>query len=141
MYDKKADALYYRLPFDGGSVLVCKKMFLNTLCIKEKFVRVTSSKVNENGVLEEENRSGRADSSAEIDSMKRKSVVTYIDRFPGVESHYYRSFTRREYLHPDLSLPKMYRLYLQDKPDDDPIAIFELYKRVFKSTLIKFYKI
>ena len=62
----------------------------------------------------------------------RELVERHIDRFPRVESHYCRANSSREYLHADLSLRKMYDMFLTTLANDAIKPCFATYRRVFR---------
>ena len=63
--------------------------------------------------MEQEKRSGRVSAATrEIDKRITEAIHSHIRRFPTVESHYCRS-TSKEYLHPSLNLPKMYKMFVE----------------------------
>lgn len=88
---------------------MCKKLFLNTLCVSEKVFCTSLSKVKESGVLEKEKRGGRPKALQAKEKPVRDAITAHITRFPRVELHYCRASDSKEYLHPDLSLYKMYQ--------------------------------
>ncbi|CAG4933963.1 unnamed protein product [Parnassius apollo] len=62
-----------------------------------------------------------------------QSIIEHIDKFPKYKSHYYRAQTDRMYLPPDMTLSKMYDLYLSDASSDESrkTVSFASYKRIF----------
>lgn len=142
---RRQHTILYKLTLDDKKILVCKKLFLNTLGITEKICRTVLSKVHNGGVLERDKRGGRQRS--EIIKQKELDmndiIHQHISRFPKVESHYCRSKTSKMYLHPDLSLSKMYAMYveeLQDNKRTDLVASFSLYRKIFKSKNLSFFR-
>lgn len=61
--------------------------------------------------------------------MKRQ-VKEHIDSFARVESHYCRSTTKREYLDPQLTVPKMFSLY-KDLPSVVKPVKLSMYRNIF----------
>nr|CAH7750558.1 unnamed protein product [Callosobruchus chinensis] len=110
---RKKYRLDYCLPFFGKKLPVCKVFFLNTLVISEKFMRTAVKKLQTTGVVEKERRGGRPRVQLERDEKIRQNISNHINLFPKVESHYCRKSTTKEYLHSDLSIPKMYSMYLK----------------------------
>ncbi|CAH0553939.1 unnamed protein product [Brassicogethes aeneus] len=129
--------LYY-LPLSGEKVCVCKIFLLNTLNISEKTMRTSLGKIKETGIMDKERRGGRRPTLQKNYQRIREAMEKHIRRFPRVESHYCRANTTREYLHSDLSIPKMYALYLEDSDLQTPGSIIT-YRRVFKSQNLSFH--
>uniref|UniRef100_A0A8D8X2V7 Uncharacterized protein n=1 Tax=Cacopsylla melanoneura TaxID=428564 RepID=A0A8D8X2V7_9HEMI len=128
----------YTLSRLGTKETVCKKFFLNTLSISEAVVKTTMDKLQDTGVLQPERRGGRTTLNAERDEKKKKLILAHINRFPRVESHYCRSDTKREYLHPDLTLNKMFEIYKSDNPEEH-IGSRENYRKLFASLNLSFH--
>lgn len=94
---------------------VCKKMFLNTLCIGEKAVR--------SWVLNDESGSGpsTAIGATEVGNTlrsERSAVVNHLQEFlnslPKIESHYCRASSSKLYLEPTWSsFRQMHRHYIK----------------------------
>lgn len=63
------------------------------------------------GVVEPEKRGGRHSSMVENDKEQTELILNHINKFSRVESHYVRAETSREYLHEDLNLARMYRMF------------------------------
>lgn len=91
---------------------VCKR-FLNTLGITQRTLRTAVQKVSQYGVIEKDKRGGRSAIRKENDVILRELVEKHIDRYPRVESHYCRANSTREYLNSDLTLQKMYAMFLE----------------------------
>ena len=131
----------YYLTVDNTSTrtLVCKRMFLSTFGISEKAVRVAIGKVTPEGAVEGERRGGRMSATTkERDKRIAEAINNHINRFPTVESHYCRSTTSKEYLHPGLNLPKMYRMFIEQYIGSDAPS-FSTYCKVFKSKNLAFH--
>lgn len=69
---------------------VCKKLFRSTLNCSDKFIRTAVNKVKESGVTDKDNRGGRVCSVKDLDERKHLIIKAHINRFPRVESHFYR---------------------------------------------------
>lgn len=139
---RRQKTMQYYLTLGGSRLLVCKRFFLATLGITDKMVRMAILKTNDSGVIEKEMRGGRQRSQSinEKERMIRNAISVYIDRYPKMESHYCRKNTSRQYLHPDLTLRKMYLMFLEDwatKNEGKPS--FSTYERTFKTTNLFFF--
>lgn len=117
---------------------MCKKLFLNTLCVSEKVVRTSLSKVKESGVLETEKRGGRLKALQVKDKTVRDAITAHITRFPRVESQYCRASTSKEYLHPDLSLYKMVSMFNEENKGSMTTSYYT-YSEIFKSLNLGFH--
>ncbi|XP_012940161.1 uncharacterized protein LOC106012278 [Aplysia californica] len=129
----------YYLTVNGKRLKVCRNTFLATLSISEKFVRVVLSKITETGVVEEDKRGGRQSEQMKTrEEQNRDKISRHIDRFSRVESHYCRASSSKEYLSPDLTLSKMYDMYVKENSCND-IPSFHTYRRVFKTKSLAFH--
>lgn len=135
---RRKNSNYYFLPLEGKNVPVCRSFFLATLSISQKVVRTALTKISNTGILEGEMRGGKSKKNQDLDKIKREDIENHIKRFPRVESHYCRSSSTREYLYSDLTIPKMYALYLNDCNHKPPGSI-TTYRRVFKSLNLSFH--
>jgi hypothetical protein len=63
----------------------------------------------------------------------RQKMCDHNNSFRTVESHYARSNTQEEYLHPDFTLTKMYNMYEAVHPEI--IVKIRVYGDVFKSNI------
>lgn len=129
----------YVLPKKESEISVCKKLFLNTLCVTEKTVRTVLSKIKESGVLETEKRGGRAKSLQDRDKTVRDAITKHINRFPRVESHYCRASTSKEYLHPDLNLYKMLEMFNKENENKNISTSYYTYSNVFRDMNLGFH--
>ncbi|KAJ8883841.1 hypothetical protein PR048_015696 [Dryococelus australis] len=102
-------------------------------------MRTALEKKKAQGVLIPEKHGGRQEYLKPMDDILRTSVKEHIDKFPKVETHYCRQSSTREYLHPELTLKKVYDLYCKEIPHDQPKASFKTYTRVFGSINLSFH--
>lgn len=129
----------YYLTVQGNRIKICKKLFLNTLAISDRTVRTALKKLTPSGTVEKERRGGRQSAKVvERDRRIRQEIEEHIQRFPRVESHYCRSSSSKEYLHPDLNLRKMYSMFLEAYQVGDPPS-FITYSRIFKKLNLSFH--
>ncbi|KAK3708488.1 hypothetical protein RRG08_053069 [Elysia crispata] len=106
------------LTTDGNRLKVCQPMFLNTLEISEKTARTAIQKKLPTGAVEAEKRGGRRAATTQRDEAILRAITAHILRFPTVESHYCRSSSSKQYLHPSLNIPKKYRLHCSTNRTD-----------------------
>lgn len=129
----------YYLFLNGKREIVCKFFFLNTLGASEKAMRTAVSKMTSTGAISKDFRGGRKQSLKIRDSTLRQQVQEHINRFPRAESHYCRKNTSREYLHSELSLPKMYLMFKEEcGRNNQEVACYTLYSQVFKEMKLSF---
>lgn len=105
---------FFFLPLDGSKIKVCRYLFINTLGISEKTVRTTLEKIQDTGVIKKDQRGGRPRAAKLKDQFNRQRIMTHINRFEKVESHYCRKDSTRQYLHSDLTLKRMYIMFLSE---------------------------
>ncbi|KAG5864778.1 hypothetical protein JTB14_016705 [Gonioctena quinquepunctata] len=103
----------YHLLKNASRINVCQIMFLNTFDLTLKKVRVITEKkiLSESGICAEDRR-GKHSNHPKVPNKDREEIRRHIKMFPSYESHYSRSHTKKQYLSPDLSISKMYRLYV-----------------------------
>lgn len=83
-------------------------------------------------MLESEKRGGRVQVLREKDETLRAAILSHINRFPRMESHYCRLSTSKEYLHPDLTISKMNRMFNNEFRTEGLKSSFFTYRDVFK---------
>lgn len=131
---------YYFLPKQDSEISVCKKMFLSTLGISEKVMRTSLAKVRQTGVVEKDQRGGRPINLKNKDEAVKNLILEHIKQFPRMESHYCRQSSTREYLHADLTVKKMYDMFISEQGGEKNNQIsYSLYLNVFKSLRLSFH--
>ncbi|XP_071056957.1 uncharacterized protein [Onthophagus taurus] len=68
-------------------------------------------------------------------------IKQQIDKFPRMESHFCRAKTSKLYLHPDLSLSKMYTFFVEElekQGRNHGVPSYATYRRVFKQQNLSF---
>ena len=100
------------LPGENQYMRVCKLFFLNTLSISDQAV-YTAHRKSSQGIIELEKR-GKSNSSHtnKVTQEDTDFVISHIHSFKTVESHYGRKKSSRQYLSSNLSVAKMYEMYL-----------------------------
>ena len=138
---RKSRNIDYYLPIDdnGDAVSVCRPMFLNTLRVTDRQVRVVLKKTDATGILQQEMRGGRPKKQAARDTNITKLVDAHIKRFPKVESHYCRAESSFQYLSADLTITKMHQMYNDEHENDECVTLSFYYKRMKKMKL-KFHR-
>ena len=88
----------YFLMKGEDSFRVCKIFYLSTLAISQKIVYNVHQKKNElTGILKLDGR-GKHDKHAKVSDEQKNGVISHIDSFPVIESHYCRAKTNKKYL-------------------------------------------
>ncbi|KAJ8930717.1 hypothetical protein NQ314_016444 [Rhamnusium bicolor] len=124
-------SMNYFLPIDGNRKKVCKPMFLNTLGIKKGVVDIALKKRSKENVAASDGR-GKGNSKT-LDPAIVQNIMTHIQSFPCIPSHYCRADTTRKYLDSSLNLATMYRMYVQwCQENGNPTAKLSTYRNVFK---------
>lgn len=132
----RSQTIIYNLPQNvRDKLVVCKKMFLSTLGITEKWVYTAIEK--EESVIEDR-RGKHLIRPNRMKEATAQGVIDHIKQFPVVDSHYTRKESDRLYLNETLNLSKMYRLYKEwygEQPDNDPtnLASKSQYEKIFNT--------
>ncbi|KAK3911441.1 GATOR complex protein MIOS [Frankliniella fusca] len=131
---RKFSYKYYLPDDEGRPVVVCQTMFLDTLDISVKVVQTAHKKNSPDKRGKHENR--KTTSPILIGSVK-----DHIKSFPVIESHYCREGTRRRYLQANLSVARMYRLYIMQVGKGEHTASLRQYRDIFNCSFnLGFYK-
>ncbi|KAF0711859.1 Uncharacterized protein FWK35_00031019 [Aphis craccivora] len=101
------------LPLNNVSHRVCKKMFMATLCISDKFIRTTIKK-SSGGDFTLKDLRGKHGKQKTLDPKLVTEIKNHINSFPRIESHYLRNQTSREFIDGSLTLSEMHRLYIEE---------------------------
>lgn len=102
----------YFLFENQNRIEVCQTMFLNTLNVSLKKVRVIVEKKRNSsaGICVEDGR-GKHQNHPIIPQAEKDFIKEHIQMFPTYSSHYSREQTEKRYLSSDLSISVMYKLY------------------------------
>ena len=133
---KREKSFMWTLPLNGTPVRVCKTFFLHTLNISPQKIH-TAFKKSQNIIetVEKEQRGSHSNRPNKIPQNKIDLVVSHINSFPAIESHYCRKDSKKMYLSPDLSVAKMYKLYLEQCARSEIVAPVSLnmYRETFNT--------
>lgn len=132
--DKRKFNYNYSLKVNDNIINVCKVMFLNTLSIGEKYVKITVNKKNESGMTENDRR-GRHVPSNKTNPVVVESVKDHISLYPSYESHYTREKSKRRFLGPELNITLMYKQYKEkmENKNEKEYAKEWLYREIFNT--------
>ena len=139
LYDEKRKQYTYKLPKkDGlGNIIVCKKMFLDTLGISYQWVRTArlkKSQTDNTGIIQPDNRGKQTENRPfRYPDEMIEAARTHIARFPVVPSHFCRENSKRKYIEEGLSLRKMYDLYELAMKDQNTSCVSRYkYEEIFR---------
>uniref|UniRef100_A0A8D8AUY7 (northern house mosquito) hypothetical protein n=1 Tax=Culex pipiens TaxID=7175 RepID=A0A8D8AUY7_CULPI len=138
---KRVYSLQYHLPGVGGRIRICKNMFMATLDIGQKKIRVlVKKKIADGGLCPEDGRKGN-ESRIKLAEKDRAFVEDHILSFPSYLSHYCVAKTGKQYLSPDLRISKMYDLYKAKCAKEERLVVhYNTYRSIFKTFNLGFKK-
>ena len=131
----------YYFDVDGIKYQVCKRFFLQTLDVSEKFVRIALEKSSRSRTgVPSPDRRGKHIPGNKISEENIKFATEHIDSFPRVPAHWCRRDTKKEYLEAILNRRKMYDLYIAHCAENTkkPIS-FALYKELLIKKNVAFH--
>lgn len=127
---KKANTFRYFFNLNNNRIQVCKLFYCGTLGISQKPIYTVHKHATESHTLRQ---STQGKHKKKYTSEEAANLVRlHINMFPRVESHYCRSNSKRQYLEGDLSIQKMYNLYLDfaEEKGVDPVKV-HIYRKIF----------
>ncbi|CAK1597717.1 unnamed protein product [Parnassius mnemosyne] len=136
----------YYLYENGDRKRVCKKMFLDTLCISDMWLQTIYKKMDKEGtgLIAGDLRGRHNNRKNVIPNEVKESVRNHISLIPIVDSHYVRKRTSKLYFEETLTYPALYRLYVDWMKENRPleqVANSRQYKDIFYNEYnIEFYK-
>ncbi|CAH2002220.1 unnamed protein product [Acanthoscelides obtectus] len=136
--NRKNYSLKYYLKVENKELRVCKKMFLNTMSMKESTVLnwTKSDKLEEN---EKRLNDKRKQSRSKMYGGRYEALNQFFDSLPKVESHYCRASSSKLYLEPMwASTNQLYGFYKHHHcPDrgDEPVSRTIFFKEFNKRNL------
>ncbi|KAJ8934545.1 hypothetical protein NQ314_013286 [Rhamnusium bicolor] len=108
------------------------KLYRITLCISHGPVDHALKGINENGVFDLPDKRGKKTPINKTPDIMLQKVKAHIESFPTMESHYCRKSSKRLYLDPNLSISKMYQLYVEQCQERKEKHVSEItYRRTF----------
>ncbi|KAF2899616.1 hypothetical protein ILUMI_06557 [Ignelater luminosus] len=112
----KCDTEFTQAERQGGTkARVCKKFFMNTLVIGDKFIRTIWAKAKNNHAMIEKDKRGNYKRIESVSSDINDIIRKHINSFTRIDSHYLRAQTTREFLDESLTVAHMYRFYKQEQ--------------------------
>lgn len=140
---RRSNSLVYSLPSETNYFPVCKKFFLGTFGISEKFLRrcVKSEFQEPSTSIVKPDQRRKNKNSKRVTAEQLGFIHDHIKSFPAVESHYCRKSTKKLYLDANLSLRKMYDLYKEKCKEEKKVAFaLETYRLQFKKFNLGFHR-
>ena len=132
---RRSCTISWSLPLGLERVQVCKTFFLHTLNISDQMIKTALKKQLVPGVISPYGRGRHYSRPKKITGLNNLEVQQHIESFATIESHYCRKHTNKKYLPPNLSLTKMYDLYLEDciKRDTGVLVKLSYYLHIFNT--------
>ena len=119
---------------DGKEVQVCKKTYCDVHAIGKKRVEILAKKLVHGDLIAFDQRGKHGNRPHSIPNEIKDKIRVHIASFPRRQSHYSRcDNSKREYLPENLSISRMYALYLQKyEPDVNEHQVKEwIYRKIF----------
>lgn len=112
-------SMQYEVRFDGNVISVCKKAFCSIFGVSKTAVDRIIKKIKNNIPSPTDERGKHQNRVNKLPDNINFQINTHINSFPKRQSHYSRSDnSNTRYLSPDLSVAKLYRMYLKKYESD-----------------------
>ncbi|CAG9860870.1 unnamed protein product [Phyllotreta striolata] len=137
---KKSRTFRFYFELNGHKIQVCKAFYTGTLCISQKPIyTVHGNKTLTNTLRESKQGKHQKRVTSPEDS---DFVKLHINMIPRVESHYCRKKSNKEYFESEMSIKKLYELYLEYAKDHEKTPVsFCVYRKIFCNSFnIAFHK-
>ncbi|CAH1115819.1 unnamed protein product [Psylliodes chrysocephalus] len=122
---RRQKTMFYYLTRLSKHTMVCKKFLVSRRGLLEQHWR----KSNDCGIVASDMRGGRqSENIKNRDSAIHTAIENHVNRFPRIGSHYYREKSTQEYLHFDLSISKIYSLFLEELTASDELPSITTYR-------------
>lgn len=112
----------YNFTINNQDIQVCQKMFLQTLAISDKIITNVCTKVKESPTIPSDQRGKHRNRPHAIKDNVKKQIMEHIERFPIVDSHYTREYSKKKFLDSNLSISKMHRLFLESVENNPSVT-------------------
>ena len=140
---RRQNSLCYTLELNSTCKKVCKKFFLATLGLGEKFVAGCVKSKTNTGTAGRDRRNVSSPKNLVSKRLTDDQLLyarDQISSFPAVESHYCRANSTRLYLSSELNQPKMYKLYTETCLSSRRVPVCNsIYRKIFKSLNLSFH--
>jgi hypothetical protein len=104
----------YHLSYQGRRVPVCKVTFMRTFGVTRSAVAGLHQRIMNGEIFIRDRRGSALNPNKTPDAIKNL-IIAHINRFPRYRNHNSRNRIGEFYLHPDLNVTKMYRLFLVEQ--------------------------
>lgn len=106
---------------------------MNTLDVGDRFIRTTWKKAEGKAIVEKDKR-GNFDRKETVSTQIKDKIISHINSFQRIESHYLRAQTTREFLDGSLTVAQMYRYYKTEQEAEGlPVAKKCTYEHIFNT--------
>ncbi len=99
-----------------GRIEVCREFFKGTLAISEKTILSAIRNRSSSGHFVKKERI--TEPSNKMSEEEKQRIKSHIESFPTMESHYCRKDSKRKYFTADLTIQKLYDLYVKKCKED-----------------------
>ena len=127
---KKSTSYKYFFILNNNTIQVCKPFYCGTLAISQKPIYTAHKRSTISNTLQKttQGKHRKKYTSDEAANLVRE----HIRMFPKVESHYCRADSKREYLQGDLSIKKLFDMYIDFAKERDAIPVkIHVYRKIF----------
>ncbi len=131
VHRKKSTNLFF-FQLNGVEKRVCKSFFLSTLDVTDNQIAYYFKEFEDKATSIPRSPIRGRNQKKHISTEVKNEVIDHINSFPRVESHYCRALTKRQYLDPQLSVPKMHQLYKELPNVKQPVKL-SMYRNIFNT--------
>lgn len=124
-------ASYFIRNSSKSLVPVCKASFLGVLNISKHRVDGVLKRFFEKSEMPAENRGG--DHTSQKNQNKRDAIIQFIKGIVIIEKHYCRGKSSREYVSSDLSIAKLWRMYIKQNNDAHLSVKESFFRHIFNT--------
>jgi len=107
---RRQNTMQYYLVKGIDRIRVCKQFYLSTLDISAKRIEYFYKRQERDDMNFVDRRGGHT--KKRIPEIELKRIRDHVNMFPRIPSHYCRASTTKEYLESNLTITKMYRMYV-----------------------------
>ncbi|CAG9812843.1 unnamed protein product [Phaedon cochleariae] len=123
---RRKGTFHYNLQLKNKKINVCKKMFLNTLGVKERSVRDWVTVPTVHGMVKQNNLKRYKTAKQKGDNEKKNIMIAFINSIPKLPSHYCRADSKKLYLEENFkNKTELYDLYKShcEEQQNSPLSI------------------
>lgn len=131
------DRSEYHLSANGNLYSCCRQTFMTVHRITPDVIKTIHRAQANNEFVIVDHRGIHQNRPKRVTDELKEQMLNHIHRFPKFETHYARRNYPSHYLHPDLSVERMFRKFQEHYPDV-PNSKKWLYREQFNATNLKF---